>query len=63
MQQKLLWAEVQRETGRWKSWGKFRNLLADRRCEQAVLDFLTSTDVGILVLPLREDNAGSQMLE
>jgi len=41
MQQKVLWAEVQKETGRWKSRWKIRDLLADRRCGQPVLDFLT----------------------
>jgi len=46
MQQKVLWAEVQKVTGRWRSRWKIRDLLADRRCSQAVLDFLTSTDVG-----------------
>jgi len=35
MQQKVLWAEVQKETGRWKSRWKIRDLLADRRCRQA----------------------------
>ena len=45
-QQKALWAEVQKETGRWKSRWKIRDLLADKRCGQAVLDFLSSTDVG-----------------
>jgi len=34
------------ETKRWKSRWKVRDLLADGRCSQAVLDFLTSTDVG-----------------
>jgi len=33
---------------------------ADKRCGQEVLGFLTSTDVGRLVLPLEEDGAGSQ---
>ena len=45
MQQKILWAEVQKETGRWKSRWTVRDLLADGRCGQAVLDFLSSTDV------------------
>jgi len=33
-------------TGRWKERWKVRDLLADGRCSQAVLDFLSSTDVG-----------------
>jgi len=45
-QQKTLWVEVWKETGKWKSrWG-IRGLLADGRCSQAVLDFLSSTDAG-----------------
>jgi hypothetical protein len=48
-QQKGLWAEVWKETGRGKSRFKIRDLLADGRCSRAVLDFLSSTDVGRLV--------------
>ena len=61
MQQKTLWAEVQKETGRWKSRWKIRDLLADGRCGQAARDFLTSMDVGRLVPPLKESDAGSQV--
>jgi len=46
MQQKILWAEVRKETEEWKSRCKNQDLFADRRCRQAVLDFLSSTDVG-----------------
>jgi len=42
-QQKILWAEVKKETGRWKDRWKVRD---DGRCSRAVLDFLSSTDVG-----------------
>jgi len=63
MQQKILWAEVQKETGRWKSRWKIRDLLGDGRCGQAVLDFLSSTDVGRLVPPLEERDAGSEVSE
>jgi len=64
MQQKVLWAEVLKETKRWKSRWTVRDLLADRRCGRAVLDFLSTTDVGRLVLPLEEkDDAGSEMSE
>jgi len=45
-QQKILWAEVRKETGKWKSRWKIRDLLADRKCSRAVLDFLSATDVG-----------------
>ena len=64
MQQKVLWAEVLKETKRWKSRWTVRDLLADRRCGQAVLDFLSSTDVGRLVPPLEEEgDAGSEASE
>jgi len=49
VQQKILWAEVQMETVKRKSRWKIRDLIADGRCGQAVLDFLTSMDVGRLV--------------
>jgi hypothetical protein len=42
-QQKILWAE---DTGRGKDRFKIRDLFADERCNQAVLDFLSTTDVG-----------------
>jgi hypothetical protein len=48
-QQGILWAEVRKETGRWKSRWKVQDLLADERCSRAVLDFLATTDVGRLV--------------
>jgi len=53
-QQRILWAEVRKETGRWKSRWKSRDLLADERCGRAVLDFLLPTDVGRRV-PGEED--------
>ena len=58
-QQKILWAEVWKESGRGNSRFKIWDLLADRRCSQAVLDFLSTTDVGRLV-PAEED-AGSEV--
>jgi len=64
MQQKILWAEVLKETKRWKSRWTVRDLLADGRCGRAVLDFLSTTDVGRLVPPLKEEgDAGSQTSE
>jgi len=45
---------VRKETGRWKSRWKIWDLLADGRCSQAVLDFLSTTDVRIRV-PAEED--------
>jgi hypothetical protein len=56
-QQKTLWVEVRKETGRWKSRWKIRDLLADKRCSRAVLDFLSTTDVGRRVPPLAEEEA------
>jgi len=53
-QQRILWAVVWKDTRRWKSRWKIRDLLADRRCSQAVLDFLSATDVGRRV-PAEED--------
>jgi len=63
MQQKVLRAEVQKETGRWKSRWKIRDLLADGRCGQAVLDLPSSTDMGRLVPPLEESDVGSEVSE
>jgi len=53
--------EVFKETKRWKSQWKVRDLLADERCSQAVLDFLAATDVGRRG-PAEED-AGSEAPE
>jgi len=53
-QQKNLWAEVRKEVGRGKDRFKIRDRLAYRRCSQAVLDSLSTADVGGLV-PAVED--------
>jgi len=58
-EQKILWAEVRKETGRWKGRWRIRDLFADRRCSQAVLDFLTMTDVGRIV-PAVEEKADAE---
>ena len=58
-QQKILWAEVKKETGGWKDRWKVRDLLADGRCSRAVLDFLSSTDVGRRVPAAAEDDTVS----
>ena len=55
MPQKILLAEVRKETGKWKRRWKIQDLLPDRRCSQAVLDFLTSTDVGRIVPAVEVD--------
>ena len=57
-QQKILWAEVRKETGRWK----IRDLLADERCGRAVLSFLSTTDVG-RCFPGEEEDAVSAVSE
>jgi len=55
---------VLKETKRRKSGWTVRDRLADERCGQAVLDFLSSTDVGRLVPPLKKkDDAGSEVSE
>jgi len=61
-QQKILWMEVKKETGRWKDRWKVRDLLADGRGSRAVLDFLATTDVGWRV-PGEEDDAVSAVSE
>ena len=48
-QQEILWAEVLKKGGRRKSRWRIRNLPADGRCSQAVLDFLSAAGVGRLV--------------
>jgi len=45
-QQKILWAEVLKESGRRKHRFTVQDLLADKRCSQAVLDFLSTSDAG-----------------
>jgi len=58
-QQKILWAAVKKETGRWKDRWKVRDLMADGRCSWVVLDLLSSTDVGRRVLAETDDDAVS----
>ena len=61
-QQKVLWAEVKKETGRWRDRWNIRDLLADGRCGRVVLDFLSTTDVGRRV-PAEEEDAVSEVSE
>ena len=58
--QKALWEKVKKETGRWKSRWKIRDLFADPRCSQAILDYLASTQVGRRVPTLEEDEEDAQ---
>jgi ribonuclease HI len=62
-QQRKLWVEVRKETGRGKSRWKVRDLLADERCSRAVLDFLATTDVGRRVPAPAEEDAQSEVSE
>jgi hypothetical protein len=55
-QQRILRAEVGKETGRWQSRWKVRDLLADERCSRAVLHILSTTDVGRRVPAAAEDD-------
>jgi len=48
--------------GKWR-W-RAHELFADQRCSQALLDFLTATDVGRIVPPAEEEaDAGSEVSE
>jgi hypothetical protein len=55
LQQKTLWAEVRRDTGRGKTRFKIRDLFADELCTRAILDFLRTTKVGRKVEQDREE--------
>jgi len=50
-QQKTLWVEVWRETGREKNRFKIRDLFVDERCTRPILDFLRTIEVGRRVEP------------
>ena len=63
-QERTLWKKSWEETGREKRRWKAHELFADRRCSHAVLDFLSSTDVGKIVPAVEaEDDAGSEASE
>jgi len=54
--QKILWAAARRGEGRGKERFKNRDLFADERCSQPILDFLSTINVGRLVpTPAEED--------
>jgi len=46
MQQKIMWAEIWKKTGRGKNRFTIREMFAGERCTGAVLDFLRTTRVG-----------------
>ena len=50
-QQKTMWAEIRKKTGRGKNRFTIRELFADERCTRAILDFLRTTKVGARVGP------------
>jgi len=63
-QQKTLWGEGYKETGKGRRRWRAHDLLADPRCRQALLDFLTTTGVGGIVPPAEEEaDAGSKVSE
>jgi len=62
-QQKVLWKEVWKETGRGRSWFPIQDHLADDRCSRAVLDFLSTMDVGRLAPAPVEEDAQSEASE
>jgi len=62
-EQRTLWEEVYKETGRGRERWKAHELFAESECSQSVLDFLSSTDVGKIVPAAEEDSAGSETSE
>jgi len=62
MQQKICGWRCRRRLGGGRG-RTVRDLLADGRCGQAVLDFLSSTDVGRFVPPPEEGEAGGEVSE
>ena len=68
-QQKILWNAVSAETRKLPGPTRERHkpsiaeLLADRRCSQAVLDFLENTDVGRTSGPLVAEEADEEASE
>ena len=50
-QQKIMWAEIRKKTGRGKNWFTIGEMFADERCTGAVLDFLRTTKVGARMGP------------
>jgi hypothetical protein len=62
-EQRTLWEEVYKETGRGRWRWKAHELFAESECSQAVLDFLSSTDVGKTVPATVVDDAGSEASE
>ena len=62
-EQKDLWEEVWKETGKGRERWKVHEHFAERTCSQALLDFLSSTDIGKIVPAEEGDNAESEASE
>ena len=63
-EQKTLWEEVWKEAGRGRWQWKAHELFAEQRCSQAVLDFLSVTEVGKTVpAEEREEDVESETSE
>ena len=62
-EQRTLWEEVYKETGRGRWWWKAHKPFTESECSQTVLNFLTSTDVGKTVLAVEVDDVGSEASE
>jgi len=62
-EQKDLWEEVWKETGKGRERWKVHELFAERTCSQALLDFLSSTDIGKIVPAEEGDDAESEASE
>jgi len=62
-EQRTLWEEVYKETGRGRWRWKAHELFAESGCSQLLLDFLSSTDVGKTVPAAEVDDAASEASE
>jgi len=62
-EQRTLWEEVYKETGRGRERWKAHELFAESACSQSVLDFLSSTEVGKIAPAEKEDDAESEASE
>jgi ribonuclease HI len=62
-EQKDLWEEVWKKTGRGRERWKVHELFAESECSQSILDFLSSTDVGKIVPAVEVDDTGSEVSE
>lgn len=57
---RALWARVRAETGRGKDQLRIRDLFADGRCSEAILQFLPTTDRGRILGKADELSDGSE---